>query len=139
MVLDIPGGDVVGWFAALIDAGPRGIVRRDDLAFARDRREIVVEGHAIGLTPLEAQVLSELIDHAPAVVRRDDLIERVWRRAHVAATLSTRWCGRCARSRVRNGIAFRPSPRPGIVMSDPIHHPNRAGQTHTPANCGHDE
>src|SRR5262245_45398694 len=44
----------------------------------RIRGSIVVEGRAIELTPLEAQVLGELIDRSPAVVRREDLI-----RAHL--------------------------------------------------------
>jgi DNA-binding winged helix-turn-helix (wHTH) protein len=87
MVLDIPGGDMIAWFAALIDAGPRGIAPGDNLDFARDRREIVVEGRAIELTPLEAQVLGELIDRAPAVVRREDLIECIWRRAYVGSNV----------------------------------------------------
>ena len=59
----------------------------DNLDFARDRREIAVRGRAIELTPLEAQVLGELIDHAPAVVRREDLIERIWRRAYVGSNV----------------------------------------------------
>jgi len=87
MVLDIPGGDMIAWFAALIDAGPRGIAHADKLDFARDRREIVVEGRAVELTPLEAQVLGDLVDRAPAVVRREDLIERVWRRAYVGSNV----------------------------------------------------
>ena len=48
---------------------------------------IVVEGRAIEQTPLEAQVLGELIDRAPAVVRREDLIERIWRRAYVGSNV----------------------------------------------------
>jgi len=87
MVLDIPEGDMIAWFAALIDAGPRGIAHGGNLDFARDRREIMVEGRAIELTPLEAQVLGELIDRAPAVVRREDLIERIWRRAFVGSNV----------------------------------------------------
>jgi hypothetical protein len=91
MVLEIPGGDMIAWFSALIDAGPRGIAHGithgDDLDFARDRREIVVEGCAVELTPLEAQVLGDLVDRAPAVVRREDLIERVWRRAYVGSNV----------------------------------------------------
>ena len=87
MVLEVPGGDIIGWMSALVDAGPREMAHGDKLDFARDRREIVVEGHAIELTPLEAQVLGELIDRAPAVVRREDLIERIWRRAHVGSNV----------------------------------------------------
>jgi len=78
---------MIAWFAALIDAGPRGIAHADKLDFARDRREIVVEGRAVELTPLEAQVLGDLVDRAPAVVRREDLIERVWRRAYVGSNV----------------------------------------------------
>jgi len=87
MVLEVPGGDIIGWMSALVDAGPREMAHGDKLDFARDRREIVVEGRAIELTPLEAQVLGELIDRAPAVVRREDLIERIWRRAHVGSNV----------------------------------------------------
>jgi hypothetical protein len=87
MVLEVPGGDMIEWVWALVDAGPRGMPHGDNLDFARDRREIVVEGRAIELTPLEAQVLGELIDRAPAVVRREDLIERIWRRAYVGSNV----------------------------------------------------
>ena len=87
MVLEVPGGDMIEWVLALIDAGPLGVAHGNNLDFARDRREIVVEGRAIELTPLEAQVLGELIDRAPAVVRREDLIERIWRRAHVGSNV----------------------------------------------------
>jgi hypothetical protein len=87
MVLEVPGGDMIEWVSALVDAGSHGMTYDDDLDFARDRREIVVEGRAIELTPLEAQVLGELIDHAPAVVRREDLIERIWRRAFVGSNV----------------------------------------------------
>jgi DNA-binding winged helix-turn-helix (wHTH) protein len=87
MVLEVPGGDMIEWVSALVDAGPSGTAHSDSLDFARDRREIVVEGRAIELTPLEAQVLGELIDRAPAVVRREDLIERIWRRAFVGSNV----------------------------------------------------
>ena len=87
MVLEVPGGDMIGWVSALVDAGPGGTAHGDNLEFARDRREIVVEGRAVELTPLEAQVLGELIDRAPAVVRREQLIERIWRRAYVGSNV----------------------------------------------------
>lgn len=87
MVLEVLGGDMIAWISALIDAGPRGIADGGNLDFARDRREVVVDGRAIELTPLEAQVLGELIDRAPAVVGREDLIERIWRRAHVGSNV----------------------------------------------------
>jgi len=86
MVLEVPGGDIIEWVSTLVDAGPHGMAG-GDLDFARDRREILVEGRAIELTPLEAQVLGELIDRAPAVVRREDLIERIWRRAYVGSNV----------------------------------------------------
>jgi hypothetical protein len=87
MVLEVPGGDIIEWVSVLVDAGPQGMADDDKLHFARDRREIVVRGRAIELTPLEAQVLAELIDHAPAVVRREELIERIWRRAFVGSNV----------------------------------------------------
>ena len=87
MVLEVPGGDMIEWVSALVDAGTHEMAHGDELDFARDRREIVVGGRAIELTPLEAQVLAELIDRAPAVVRREDLIERIWRRAYVGSNV----------------------------------------------------
>jgi DNA-binding response OmpR family regulator len=87
MVLEVPGGDIIEWVSALVDAGSPPQVASDDLAFARDRREIAVDGRVIELTPLEAQLLAELIDRAPAVVRREELIERIWRRAFVGSNV----------------------------------------------------
>src|SRR3984957_3744248 len=87
MVLEVPGADIIEWVSALVDAGAHEMAHGDKLEFARDRREIVVEGRAIELTPLEAQVLAELMDRAPAVVRREDLIERIWRRAYVGSNV----------------------------------------------------
>jgi Transcriptional regulatory protein, C terminal len=87
MVLEVPGGDMIEWVSALVDAGTHGMAHCDNLDFARDRREIAMGGRAIELTPLEAQVLAELIDRAPAVVRREDLIERIWRRAYVGSNV----------------------------------------------------
>lgn len=87
MVLEVPGGDMIEWVSALVDAGPARGILGGNLEFVRDRREIVVEGRTIELTPLEAQVLAELIDRAPAVVRREDLIERIWRRAYVGSNV----------------------------------------------------
>jgi hypothetical protein len=87
MVLEVPGGDMIEWVSALVDAGTHEKALGDELDFARDRREIVVGGRAIELTPLEAQVLAELIDRAPAVVRREDLIERIWRRAYIGSNV----------------------------------------------------
>jgi hypothetical protein len=87
MVLDVPGGDMIEWVSALVDAPTRGMTDADALEFARDRREIVVDGHAVELTNLEALVLAELIDHAPSVVRRDDLIARIWRRTYVGSNV----------------------------------------------------
>ena len=86
MVLEVPGGDIVEWVRSLVGAGASA-ARGDDLAFARDRREIVIEGGTVELTPLEAKVLAELMDHAPAVVKREDLIERAWRRAIVGSNV----------------------------------------------------
>jgi hypothetical protein len=86
MVLDVPGADIIEWICVLAGGRPK-ISNEDQLAFARDRREIIVDEQVIELTPLEAKVLSELIDHAPAVVRREDLIERVWSRTVVGSNV----------------------------------------------------
>jgi DNA-binding response OmpR family regulator len=83
----VPGGDMIEWVSALVDVGTQEMAHGVQLEFARDRREVVVEGRAVELTPLEAHVLAELIDRAPAVVRREDLIERIWRRAYVGSNV----------------------------------------------------
>jgi hypothetical protein len=87
LVLEVPGGDIVEWVCALVDAGSGAEPRGHDLAFARDRREIVIDNQVVELTPLEAQVLAHLMDRTPAVVGREDLIERVWRRSVVGSNV----------------------------------------------------
>lgn len=87
MVLEVPGGDIVEWVCALADAASNAKPSGGELAFTRDRREIVIDGKSVELTPLEAQVLAELMDRAPAVVGREDLIQRVWRRSIVGSNV----------------------------------------------------
>jgi hypothetical protein len=87
MVLDIPGADIVDWVSSLVGAGSVAGPRVDALQFARDRRELVIDGAAVELTPLESQVLAELVDRAPSVVTREQLIERIWRRAFVGSNV----------------------------------------------------
>ncbi len=93
MILDLPGADLVDWVATLVQAGgatgPGTMTNGsgDGLAFVRDRREITVDGSVVELTPLEAQVLAELIDRAPAAVGREELIERIWRRTFVGSNV----------------------------------------------------
>ena len=86
MVMDLPGGGLIGWVSALV-----GIARPSPaanvLSFARDRREVVVDGAPVRLTRLEAEVLAALMDRAPAVVTREDLIATVWRRAFVGSNV----------------------------------------------------
>ena len=41
-------------------------------------REVHLDGAEIELTPKESDLLAYLVQHAPAVVSRDDLLERVW-------------------------------------------------------------
>ena len=52
MALEVPGGDMIEWVSALVDAGTHGMAHCDNLDFARDRREIAVGGrdrtHASG-------------------------------------------------------------------------------------------
>jgi Transcriptional regulatory protein, C terminal len=86
MVMDLPGAGLIGWVSALVGVAPPspaiGV-----LTFARDRREVVVNGAPVRLTRLEAEVLAELMDRAPAVVTREDLIATVWRRAFVGSNV----------------------------------------------------
>jgi DNA-binding response OmpR family regulator len=87
MIFDVPGGDIVEWICASVGTSSNSMSSVDDLHFTRDRREMVIDQQVVELTPLEAQVLAELIDRAPAVVRREELIERVWRRAIVGSNV----------------------------------------------------
>ncbi len=87
MVLELPGNDMVEWVSALVDAGPARRSANGELAFARDRREVLLEGRLVELTPLEAQVLARLIDRAPAVVGREEFIEHIWQRTYVGSNV----------------------------------------------------
>jgi len=87
MVLNVPGGNIVEWVCALVNVRSGLAALDEELVFARDRREITIDEAVVELTPLEAKVLSELMDHAPAVVRREDLIERVWKRTFVGSNV----------------------------------------------------
>lgn len=86
MVLDLPGAGLVGWVSALVGGTPER-ASPSDLAFARDRREVQIDGACVRLTRLEANVLALLIDRAPAVVSREDLIDAVWRREFVGSNV----------------------------------------------------
>jgi hypothetical protein len=55
MVLEVPGGDMIEWVSALVDAGTRGMADSDNLDFARDRREIAVGGRAIELRSVDGR------------------------------------------------------------------------------------
>jgi hypothetical protein len=85
MVLNLPGAGVVGWIAALL--GVQAAPSATALSFARDRREIAIDGAVVRLTPLEADVLAALIDRAPAVVTRETLIGTVWQRNFVGSNV----------------------------------------------------
>ena len=86
MVLDLPGAGLIGWVSALVGIAQPSPAA-DVLTFARDRREVVVNGATVGLTRLEAEVLAALMDRAPAVVTREDLIATVWQRAFVGSNV----------------------------------------------------
>lgn len=86
LVLDLPGAGLVGWISSLVGRAPE-LPPPSDLAFARDRREIEIDGARVRLTRLEANVLALLIDRAPAVVSREDLIDAVWRREFVGSNV----------------------------------------------------
>ncbi len=86
MVLALRGGGLIGWISELV-----GVADPSDkalpLEFARDRRELIANGVTVQLTRLEADVLAQLIDRSPGVVTREELIEKVWRRAVVGSNV----------------------------------------------------
>jgi two-component system, OmpR family, phosphate regulon response regulator PhoB len=49
------------------------------LTIDRSRHEVRVDGKRIGLTALEFRLLLDMVEHRGAVIRRDELLERVWR------------------------------------------------------------
>jgi DNA-binding winged helix-turn-helix (wHTH) protein len=87
MVLEVPGSSIIDWVAELVDTQSRGGTTDGELSFVRDRREIMVDGDVVELTPLEAQVLARLIDRAPAVVGREEFIEHIWQRTYVGSNV----------------------------------------------------
>lgn len=114
LVLDLPGGNVATWIAGLVGATPA----RADLAptgFDREGREIVAGGAVVRLTRLEAAVLAELVDRAPAPVSRDTLIETAWRRQVVGSnvvdavvrTLRRKLAADAARIETVQGLGYR--------------------------------
>jgi hypothetical protein len=86
LVLDLPEGSLTGWIARLVGAETLP-AREEAFEFDRSAREIRLSGKVERLTALEAGVLAALIDRTPAAVARDDLIETVWRRAHVGSNV----------------------------------------------------
>jgi DNA-binding response OmpR family regulator len=56
--------------AELLELGP--------VRMSLPAREVRLDGTEIELTPKEFDLLAYLVQHAPAVVSRDDLLERVW-------------------------------------------------------------
>lgn len=86
MVLELPSTGLIAWVSALVgvDAAP---AVAPDFDFARDRREVVVDGKLARLTRLEAEVLEMLIAHSPAVVGREEMIAAIWRRAYVGSNV----------------------------------------------------
>lgn len=87
MVLELPGAGLVGWVSALVGVPAVPSAAATAFDFARDRREVTIDDRTVHLTRLEAGVLAMLIDHAPAVVTRDALIDTVWQRAFVGSNV----------------------------------------------------
>ena len=87
MILDLPGADLIGWVSELVGADDSNLRPPVAFDFVRDRREVRLGGDTITLTRLEAEVLAALIDRAPGVVGREELIESVWRRAFVGSNV----------------------------------------------------
>ena len=87
MVLELPTSGLIGWVSTLVGAPPVAATDELSFTFVRDRREITVGREVRPLTRLEADVLAMLLDHAPAVVAREDLISAIWQRSFVGSNV----------------------------------------------------
>lgn len=98
-VLDLGPGSVDGWLADLA-AAELGV--HDLLSLDREAGEVVVDGRRVALTPLELGVLAHLHAQRGKVVSRPAVLRDVWATTRwSAATSSTPWSARCARSSAR--------------------------------------
>jgi hypothetical protein len=80
VTLDFGPRSIIGWMAGLVDA-QYGFVEPEEEPECRldtDARELVVEGHRVGLTPLEFGVMQFLHQRQGKAVSRVDLLEEVW-------------------------------------------------------------
>jgi len=75
VALDFGPGSVDGWLAGLV-AAELGVDER--LATDEAGRELRIDGHSVGLTPLEFGVLRCLEEHEGRAVSRVTLLEAVW-------------------------------------------------------------
>jgi DNA-binding response OmpR family regulator len=57
---------------------PRAMFRAGELAIDYAEHRVTVEGHEVGLTPLEFRLLCEFVDHPRQVLSHEQLLDRVW-------------------------------------------------------------
>lgn len=86
LMLQLPTSGLIGWVSELAGLGKTDATDWD-FSFARDRREVTIGSNVLSLTKLEADVLAMLIDRAPAVVGREEMIETIWQRIHVGSNV----------------------------------------------------
>lgn len=68
------------------DLGDDDVVRAQDIEVDRAARRATQAGHPLDLTPKEFDLLAELVASAGAVVRRTELMHRVWETEWVGST-----------------------------------------------------
>jgi two-component system KDP operon response regulator KdpE len=69
--------------AARTDEGSESIFTLDDLKVDFGRRQVLVSGNEVHLTPIEYKLLTTLIRHAGKVLTHRQLLKEVWGPLHV--------------------------------------------------------
>ena len=99
--LEFGAGGIFGWIGRLVDAqyeSPEPLERSlppalpdpsQSSGFHLDEglRQLVIDGAAVPLTPLQFNLLRHLSSHPARVIERDELVQAVWGRAFVGSNV----------------------------------------------------
>lgn len=99
--LEFGSGGIFGWIGRLVDAQyespepsdsplPKAepkLNRGVGLQLDQALRQLIVDGTAVPLTPLQFNLLRHLANHPTRVIERDELVQAVWGRAFVGSNV----------------------------------------------------
>jgi Transcriptional regulatory protein, C terminal len=99
--LEFGAGGIFGWIGRLVDAqyespellersmpkAEPGPNQSSGLHLDEDLRQLLIDGAAVPLTPLQFNLLRHLSNHPARVIERDELVQAVWCRAFVGSNV----------------------------------------------------